>query len=61
MKSMAIFLTLTIAAAVATVACGGGDKPATDPTSATAASGETSSETPATAGSDTAAPASSGM
>lgn len=60
MKSMAIFLTLTIAAAFATVACG--DKtPAADPTSATAASGETpATDLPATAGSDTAAPAASG-
>lgn len=62
MKSMAIFLTLTIAAAFATVACG--DKtPAADPTSATAASGETpSTDLPAPSGSDdTAAPVSSGM
>ena len=60
MKSMAIFLTLTMAAAAATVACG--DKtPAADPTSATAASGEfPSTDMPGTPGSG-AAPATSGM
>ena len=60
MKSMAIFLTLTIAAAAATVACG--DKtPAVDPTSATAASGEVpSTDMPATPGSGDVAPAASG-
>ena len=60
MKSMAIFLTLTIAAAAATVACG--DKtPAADPTAATGASGEMpSTDVPAPSGSDMPAPGASG-
>lgn len=60
MKSMAIFLTLTIAAAAATVACG--DKvPATDPSSATAATGEMpSTDMPATDSSGDVAPVPSG-
>lgn len=59
MKSMAIFLTLAIAAALATVACG--DKtPAADPTSATGASTDApSTDLPAPTGSDTPAPAAS--
>ncbi len=61
MKSMALLLSLTMAAA-AVVACGGDSKPAEDPsTTNTAASGETpatdSTET-APAGSGEAAPAS---
>lgn len=61
MKSLAIFLTLTIAAAAATVACGG-TPPATDPTGATAASGDMpSTDMPATPGSGDVAPAASGM
>lgn len=60
MKSMAIFLSLAIAAAVATVACGGDKTPATDPTSATGASTDApATDLPAPTGSDTPAPAAS--
>lgn len=63
MKSIAIFLTLTIAAAAATIACGGGETPAADPSTVnTAASGEMPSTDAVPASSDTpAAPAPSGM